>query len=77
MTTITKEVVIPPDRRITVEPPGDWPSGNARITLTVEATGSAAKRGNRMRELFGKYEGRFHMAPDFTAPLDEFKEYME
>ena len=38
---------------------------------------NAGKEGGKMKERkFGYAKGSFEMAPDFDAPLDEFKDYM-
>jgi hypothetical protein len=43
-----------------------------KVTATLEAVpGSAA------RPQFGSLAGKIWMAPDFNAPLNDFKEYME
>ena len=31
---------------------------------------------NKSNRIFGRSKGRYTLAPDFDAPLDDFKEYM-
>ncbi|GEM_PF-6738089 len=38
---------------------------------------SEAQQKPAPRPRFGSGKGIFHMAPDFDAPLEDFKEYME
>ena len=71
MTTITQDVVITADHRLTVELPPEFPAGDAVITVTAQT-----KPKNRMRELRGKYKGQIWMSDDFDAPLEDFAEYM-
>jgi hypothetical protein len=52
--------------------PEAWPRLPVRIKAEMESTKSAAKSG-----LWKNLPGTFWMAPDFDAPLDDFKEYME
>ncbi len=35
------------------------------------------QKPDKKRPKFGSAKGRYHMAPDFDAPLEIFKEYME
>jgi hypothetical protein len=76
MSTITKDVVIPPDRRIVLELPADCPSGQAKITVIIEPDPSEDKPKNTIASLYGKGKGKVWMADDFDAPLEDFKEYM-
>ncbi len=63
---IEQSVVIPPDRRITIQVPDDVPTGDARITVTI----THGKKSNRVRELLGTGKGEFWMADNFDAPLE-------
>ena len=82
MTNITAEVVITPDRRLTLdlELPPDCPTGPATVTLTLApkaaAPGLSEPRKNKMEELRAKYEGQIWMSEDFDDPLEDFAEYM-
>ena len=71
MTTITQDVVIPADHRITVKLPPDFPAGDAVVIITAQT-----KPKNRMGEMYGKYKGQIWMSDDFDAPLEDFAEYM-
>ena len=58
--------------------------GDHRLMLMVLPTPTAKKNDNtepqksaKPRRRFGSGKGIFRMAPDFDAPLDDFKEYME
>ena len=74
MTTITQDVVIPADHRITVKLPPDCPPGNALVTITIQPRDGKPK--NRAREMYGKGKGKVWMSDDFDAPLEDFAEYM-
>ena len=74
MTTITQDVVIPADHRLTVELPPHCPPGIAKITLTIES--NVGKAMNRIASLRGKGKGKVWMSEDFDAPLEEFADYM-
>lgn len=83
MTTITRKIIIPKDRRIRldIEAPPDCPEGATIITVVFQAdtdTGTNAESGakNGLAALYGKGKGQFTMSPDFDEPLDDFKEYM-
>ena len=74
MTTITQEVTIPADHRLTVELPPDFPIGSAVVTVVVQPGDRQPK--NRAREVYGKGKGKVWMSDDFDAPLEDFAEYM-
>ncbi len=83
MSTIVKEIVIPPDHKINleVELPPDCPTGEVVVTLIVEAKDAQTKNKpqkpqNRISELYGIYEGQIWTSDDFDAPLEDFAEYM-
>lgn len=87
MGTITKEVVVPPDRKITVELPADFPAGQAKITVTAESDPTIPEQTsmrpngqncgkNEIAKLRGEGKGKVRMADDFDAPLEDFAEYM-
>ena len=76
MSTITKDVVIPPNRKIMLDLPDDCPAGQAKITVIVEPDLSEDKPKITIASLFGKGRGKVWMADDFDAPLEDFKEYM-
>lgn len=74
MSTIVKNIVIPENRRVTLDLPADLPTGEA--VVTIQTKGKPEKRPNKLGELFGKGKGEIWMADDFDAPLEDFKEYM-
>lgn len=51
----------------------EWKSGKVKVVATLEAASTPAPRAPFK---FGCLKG-FWMAPDFDAPLEDFKEYME
>jgi hypothetical protein len=76
--TITQTVEIPADRRITIEVPREVPTGTTIIAFTpapAEPTENAS--GSRLKgRVFGCAKGKYRMADDFDATLDDFKDYM-
>jgi len=66
--TITQTVEIPADRRLTIDVPPEIPEGPVILTFTPA--------GERKIPIFGCAKGQFHMAEDFDAPLEDFKDYM-
>ncbi len=71
MSTLVKEVIIPADRRISIELPPETPEGKAVITMTIKQ-----ERKNNVGSLFGIGKGKTWMSEDFDAPLEDFKDYM-
>jgi hypothetical protein len=45
------------------------------VFLKQEYTQKKVEKTNNER-IFGRSKGRYKLAPDFDAPLDDFKEYM-
>ena len=77
--TITQTVDIPANSRsITIEVPREIPSGRTIIAFTsapAEPTENAS--GSCLKERrFGCAKGKYRMADDFDAPLEDFKDYM-
>ena len=66
--TITQTIEIPADRRITV--PREVPTGPVILTFTP------AKTESQKVPVFGCAKGKYRMADDFDAPLEDFKDYM-
>ena len=50
---------------------------NQVVAKVVPASESAMPETKPKRRRAGTAEGAFWMSPDFNAPLEEFKEYME
>ncbi|MDR2543561.1 MAG: DUF2281 domain-containing protein [Treponema sp.] len=65
----TQTLVVPADRRITLEVPVQIPTRTVTITFTP------AEEQKKV-PVFGCAKGQFRIADDFDAPLDDFKDYM-
>jgi hypothetical protein len=64
------------DRRAVLTLPPEVPTGQVELVVSVEAPARSGR--NKWPCQAGSYrKTEFWMAPDFDAPLDEFKEYME
>jgi hypothetical protein len=70
MSTIT--AIVEPDANGTIQltVPAELRSGPVRIEARMESAATKTPK-------FGCLSGRIWMAPDFDAPLDEFKDYMK
>ena len=68
--TITQTVEIPPNRWLNMEVPREIPTGP--VILTFTPVGEQEKRV----PVFGCAKGKYRMAEDFDAPLEDFKDYM-
>ena len=68
--TIRQTVVVPADRRLTIEVPREVPSGQVILTFTP------AEAKPKKARVFGCAKGQFRMAEDFDEPLEDFKDYM-
>jgi hypothetical protein len=68
--TITQTVEIPADRRITLDVPPQIPTKAVIITFTP------AETEQKKVPVFGSAKGKYRMADDFDAPLEDFKDYM-
>ena len=72
--TITQTVEIPAGRRrITLDVPQQLPAGKTIITF---APAGPAKEAPKKVPVFGSAKGKYRMAEDFDAPLEDFKDYM-
>ena len=71
--TITQTIDIPADRRITLEVPREIPTGPVVLTFTPA---NAVKTEPQKIPVFGCAKGKYRMADDFDAPLEDFKDYM-
>ena len=74
--TITQTVEIPAQGRRTIEVPQEVPAGKTIIAFTpapVEQVENASGKPLKER-VFGCAKGQFHIADDFDAPLDDFRE---
>ena len=68
--TITQTVEIPASHRLTIDVPREIPAGPVILTFTP-----ATVKPIKERE-FGCSKGKYRMADDFDAPLEDFKDYM-
>ena len=68
--SITQTVEIPADRRLNIVVPSEVPTGPVILTFTP------AKAGPLKERVFGCAKGKYRMAEDFDAPLEDFKDYM-
>jgi len=68
--SITQTVEIPVDHRLTIDVPREVPAGKVILTFTP------AKNEPQKVPVFGCAKGKYHMADDFDAPLEDFKDYM-
>jgi len=68
--SITQTVKVPVSHRLTIDVPREIPSGNVILTFTP------AEPEQKKVPVFGCAKGKYRMAEDFDAPLEDFKEYM-
>jgi len=69
--TITQTVEIPANRHLIIDVPREVPTGPVILSFTPW------KAEEQLKErIFGCSKGKYHMAKDFDAPLDDFKDYM-
>ena len=67
---ITQTVEIPDSHRLTIDVPREVPEGPVVLTFTPAETELKKER------VFGCSKGKYRMADDFDAPLEDFKDYM-
>jgi len=72
MSKITAILEPQPDGSLHLPLPDEWRHGKVKVTATLEPVPASAPRPR-----FGCLAGKIWTAPDFDAPLDDFKEYME
>ena len=68
--SITQTVEVPVDHRLMINVPREVPAGQVILTFTP------AKTESQKVPVFGCAKGKYHMADDFDAPLEDFKDYM-
>jgi len=68
--SVTQTVEIPASHQLTIEVPREVPAGKTILTFTP------AETEHKKERVFGCAKGQFHMAEDFDAPLEDFKDYM-
>jgi hypothetical protein len=71
--SITQTVEVPDSRRLTIEVPREIPVGPVIITFTPREVPAKEQPQERV---YGCSKGKYHMAEDFDAPLEDFKDYM-
>jgi len=69
--SITQTVEIPASHRLVIDVPPEIPVGPVILTFTPKAMAKNGERGG-----FGCAKGKYRMAEDFDAPLEDFKDYM-
>jgi len=69
--SVTQTVEIPVNHRLIIDVPPEVPAGWADIIFTPKVTPKSGERGG-----FGCAKGKYRMAEDFDAPLEDFKDYM-
>ena len=73
--SVTLTVDIPENHRLTIDVPLEIPAGPAILTYTPVSDQIPVAEPKKERG-FGCAKGRFKMADDFDAPLEDFKDYM-
>jgi len=68
--TITQTVEIPASHKLIVDVPREIPAGPVILTFTP------AETEQKKVPVFGCAKGKYRMAEDFDAPLEDFKDYM-
>jgi len=71
---ITQTVEVPADRWITLEVPREVPTGPVVLTFTPREV--PTEEGLTKEHVFGCAKGKYRIADDFDAPLDDFRDYM-
>jgi len=69
--SVTQTVEVPASHRLIVDVPPEIPAGQVILTFTPKATPKSGERGG-----FGCAKGKYRMAEDFDAPLEDLKDYM-
>jgi hypothetical protein len=68
---VTQTVEVPANHRLIVDVPREIPAGPVVLTFTPKVAPKSGERGG-----FGCAKGKYRMAEDFDAPLEDFKDYM-
>jgi hypothetical protein len=71
MSTITTILEPQPDGSVHLQLPEPLRHGKVKVTATIEPLTQMP------RPQFGSLAGKIWMAPDFNAPLVDFKDYLE
>jgi hypothetical protein len=67
--SITQTVEVPVSRRLIIDVPPEVPTGRIILTFVPETE-------QKKVPVFGCAKGKYRMADDFDAPLEDFKDYM-
>jgi len=68
--SVTQTVEVPVNHRLVIDVPREIPAGPVVLTFaTVETE-------QKKVPVFGCAKGKYRMAEDFDAPLEDFKDYM-
>ena len=68
--SVTQTIEVPASHRLTIDIPREVPAGPVILTFTP------VKPEQKKVPVFGSAKGKYRMADDFDAPLDDFKGYM-
>ena len=68
--SITQTIDIPASHRLTIDVPREIPTGPVILTFTPKEEKPKKER------VFGCSKGKYRMADDFDAPIEDFKDYM-
>jgi hypothetical protein len=71
--TITQTVDIPANHRLVIDVPREVPAGPAVLVFKPP---EVPDEGQPQIRVFGCAKGKYWMADDFDAPLEDFKDYM-
>ena len=69
--SITAILIPDADGTVHVPLPPEWQHSTVKVTATVEVVPPP------IRPQYGRFAGKIEMAPDFDAPLEDFREYTE
>lgn len=72
MSTFTAVLDPQPDGSLHLPLPEELRHSKVKVTATLERVSTSAPRPR-----FGCLAGKIWMAPDFDAPVDDFKDYMQ
>jgi len=68
--SITQTVEVPASHRLIIDVPREIPEGPVILTFAT------AEKEQKKVPVFGCSKGKYRMAEDFDAPLEDFKDYM-
>ncbi len=81
MSIITAVLTPSPDGTLHLPLPAEWRQREIKVTVQMEpvdgVSGGGEPSSAGLLRGFGCLRGKIKMAPDFDAPLEDFKNYME